>query len=203
MAIAYRLIFWLGLCALAWGDGNAPLLLQKLREMDVTHHWLAGLERIDWRSGDPDPGQTPHQKNSTHCSAFVASAGERLGIYILRPPQHKASFLASAQQDWLNSDEGRQAGWERLQNPTEARDRANQGQLVVASWRNPVANKPGHIAIVIPSDWTAERVENEGCEIMQAGRNNYLSTSLRQGFSNHPGAFENREIQFHAHHTDF
>ncbi|MBS2033652.1 hypothetical protein JST97_01620 [bacterium] len=203
MALAYRLVFWLCLVALGWGDGDAALLLQKLRDMDVLHHWRAGLERIDWRSGDPDPGQALHQKTSTHCSAFVASAGERLGIYILRPPQHKASFLASAQQDWLNSDEGRQAGWERLADAQAARDHANQGQFVVASWRNPVANKPGHIAIVIPSDWSDERLEREGCEIMQAGRSNYLSASLRQGFSNHPGAFENREIQFHAHATDF
>lgn len=171
--------------------------------MDVTHHWLAGLQRIDWRSGDPDLSLSPHQKTSTHCSAFVASAGERLGIYILRPPQHKASFLASAQQDWLNSSEGQQGGWVRLGDAREARDRANQGQWVVASWRNPIADKPGHIAIVIPSDWSDERIEQDGCEIMQAGRNNFLSTSLRQGFSNHEGAFENGEIQFHAHPTSF
>lgn len=191
------------LTALAWADGNAPLLLQKLRDMDVMHHWLASLDRIDWRSGDPDPGQAPHQKTSTHCSAFVASAGERLGIYILRPPQHKPSFLASAQQEWLNSPEGREAGWERLEDACSARDHANQGQFVVASWRNPVPNKPGHIAIVLPSDWSDERVEGEGCEIMQAGRSNFLSASLRQGFANHPGAFERYEIQFHAHSTDF
>lgn len=171
--------------------------------MDVTHHWLAGLARIDWQTGDPDPAQTPHQKTSTHCSAFVASAGQRLGIYILRPPQHKASFLASAQQDWLNSSEGREAGWQRLEDAREARDQANQGLFVVASWRNPVPNKPGHIAIVIPSEWSDEQLEREGCEIMQAGRSNFLSASLRQGFANHPGAFENAEIQFHAHSTDF
>ena len=203
MAFPYRLICWGLLTALAWGDGNPGLLLDKLRQMDVVHHWVAGLERIDWRSGDPDPKLPPRDKTGTHCSAFVAAAGERLGIYILRPPEHKATFLASAQHDWLNSREGREAGWERLEDAHEARDRANDGQLVVASWRNPVPNKPGHIAVVVPSDWSDERVDREGCEIMQAGRNNYLSASLREGFINHPTAFVGGEIQFHAHATEF
>jgi len=191
------------LTALAWADGNSPLLLEKLQRLDVMHHWLAGLERIDWRSGDPDPALPPREKRGTHCSAFVASAAEQLDIYILRPPQHTASFLASAQQDWLNSEEGREQGWQALKDAHEARDRANQGQLVVASVKSPVPNKPGHIAIVIPSDWSDERLEEVGCEIMQAGRSNYLSTTLQEGFANHPGAFETHQIQFHAHSTDF
>lgn len=198
-----RFVLLLLLTALAWADGNSPLLLEKLRRLDVLHHWLAGLERIDWRSGDPDPQLPPRENRGSHCSAFVASAAEKLDIYILRPPQHKATFLASAQQDWLNSEEGQEQGWQRLADAHEARDRANQGQLVVASLKSPVANKPGHIALVIPSDWPDERVDEVGCEIMQAGRSNYLSASLQQGFANHPGAFEQHEIQFHAHPTNF
>ena len=191
------------LTAMAWADGNSPLLLEKLQRLDVLNHWLAGLERIDWRSGDPDLQLPPREKRGTHCSAFVASAAEQLDIYILRPPQHKASFLASAQQDWLNSEEGREHGWQVLVDAREARDRANQGQLVVASLKSPLPNKPGHIAIVIPSDWSDARLDEVGCEIMQAGRSNYLSTSLEEGFANHPGAFEKHQIQFHAHSTDF
>lgn len=203
MAFAHRLIYLWLLSCLAWADGNPALLLEKLRQLDVMHHWVAGKERIDWRSGDPDPKLPPRDKVGTHCSAFVASAGEHLGVYILRPPEHKPTFLASAQQEWLNSPEGRYAGWERVDNAREARNRANEGQLVVASWRNPIANKPGHIAIVIPSDWSDERIEKDGCEIMQAGRNNYLSASLKEGFVNHPTAFAGGEIQFHAHSTGF
>lgn len=203
MALSYRLIFWGLLFALAWGDGSPGLLLEKLRQLDVMHHWVAGRERIDWRSGDPDPKLPPRDKVGTHCSAFVASAGEHLGVYILRPPEHKPTFLASAQQEWLNSPEGRDAGWERVESAREARNRANEGQFVVATWRNPIINKPGHIAIVVPSDWSDERVEQEGCEIMQAGRYNYVSASLKQGFANHPTAFEGQEIQFYAHSTEF
>lgn len=203
MALAQRLIAFGLLTALARGDGHPDLLLEKLRAMDVTHHWVAGMERIDWRSGDPDPRLAPRDKVGTHCSAFVASAGERLGIYILRPPEHSPTLLASAQQDWLNSPEGRHAGWERVSSALEARDRANEGQWVIASWRNPKPGKPGHIAVVIPSDWADERVRQEGCEIMQAGRKNFVSGSLREGFANHPTAFEGGEIQFHAHTTDF
>ena len=198
-----RLLLLMLLTAMAWADGNSPLLLEKLQRLDVLNHWLAGLERIDWRSGDPDLQLPPREKRGTHCSAFVASAAEQLDIYILRPPQHKASFLASAQQDWLNSEEGREHGWQVLVDAREARDRANQGQLVVASLKSPLPNKPGHIAIVIPSDWSDARLDEVGCEIMQAGRSNYLSTSLEEGFANHPGAFEKHQIQFHAHSTDF
>lgn len=203
MAFPHRLIACWLLTSLAWGDGNPDLLLEKLREMDVMHHWTAGMERIDWQSGDPDPKLPPRDKVGTHCSAFVASAGQRLGIYILRPPQHKPTFLASAQQEWLNSPEGRHEGWERVENALAARDRANEGQWVVASWRNPRPGKPGHIAIVLPSNWSDERIRQEGCEIMQAGRQNFLSGSLRDGFANHPGAFAGGEIQFHAHSTGF
>lgn len=170
--------------------------------MDVTHHWLSGHERIQWETGDPRPNST-HARSSTHCSAFAAAAAERCNIYILREPEHSAALLASAQQDWMNSPAGVNAGWSRLGNAREARDQANLGRFVVASFKSPDPHKPGHIAVVLPSTWSDRKVRKHGCEIIQAGGHNYASTSLRQGFANHPGAFSDRLIQFHVHDTNF
>ena len=188
------------LSSLAWAQSRAPAqLLERLRQMDVEHHWLAGAARVDWQTGDPRPGAPPHDHRSTHCSAFVASACQQLGVYILRPPEHSSTLLANAQCSWLGSAEGLRAGWTRRNSASEARNAANQGQLVVGAYQSAHSDKPGHIAIVIPSAWTDERVRREGCEIMQAGSHNYLSTSLKQGFHQHRGAFARGMIQFYAH----
>ena len=57
--------------------------------------WLAG-ERVNWESGAP-VGAWRDDRPHTHCSAFVASAAKRLGIFVLRPPDHGAVLLANAQ----------------------------------------------------------------------------------------------------------
>lgn len=57
-----------------------------LDSLDVRAHWLND-EHVAWFSGlanNPDATSGV----ATHCSAFVASVAERLGIYILRPPEH-------------------------------------------------------------------------------------------------------------------
>ena len=167
--------------------------------MDVLKHWLPRVRFVKWETGDPIKESPPATSGHTHCSAFVAAACFRLDIYILRPPEHSASFLASAQQEWLNSQAGIDKGWSRVDNALEAQNLANLGNLVVASWANPVPKKSGHIAIVRPSTWSEEQVAQDGPEIIQAGGTNYISTSVKQGFRGHPKAFENNEIQYHMH----
>ncbi|KAA0127356.1 hypothetical protein FY557_13355 [Chryseobacterium sp. SN22] len=77
--------------------------------MDVLHKWQSG-RHINWQTGEPDdPGAVSGRK--THCSAFVAAAYERRGIYILRPPEHKQELLANAQLKWLTSDQAKDFGW--------------------------------------------------------------------------------------------
>ena len=55
--------------------------------LDVEQHWPAGVH-VHWESGEPDGRPETSSGKHTHCSAFVASAAKRLGVYILRPPQH-------------------------------------------------------------------------------------------------------------------
>ena len=165
--------------------------------MDVEAHWPAGVH-VAWRTGIPTGVPETAEGKHTHCSAFVAAAAERLGVYILRPPEHGAKLLANAQYEWLGSI-GVQQGWRRLQSGIEAQASANRGLLVVAVYRNHHDDKPGHIAIVRPADRTDAAIAKEGPLVTQAGGTNYRSTTLAQGFAGHPAAFGGGEVAYFAH----
>jgi hypothetical protein len=76
--------------------------------LDVENNWLPSVA-VDWFTGQTIPGSTVPQTD-THCSAFAASVAERVGIYLLQPPDHNPSpqnqegqnYLANAQIFWLN-----------------------------------------------------------------------------------------------------
>jgi hypothetical protein len=169
-------------------------LSRYLDTLDVEHHWLPG-ERISWRSGDPSPkGGT----SSTHCSAFVAAACAGANVYILRPPEHKQTLLANAQYEWL-ADKGRDQGWQRVASAAEAQQRANRGELVVATYRNADVKKPGHIVLIRPSRKSSATIATEGPDIIQAGGHNHNRAALVDGFRSHASAWRNGEIAYYAH----
>ena len=168
--------------------------------LNVEQRWPAGLH-VDWESGEPDGKPATGGGKHTHCSSFVASAAKHLGVYILRPPQHPQAFLANAQYDWLAS-KGAQEGWQPVRDGVEAQALANRGLLVVAAYRNPKDNKPGHIAIVRPSDKSRAAIQSEGPQVTQAGGTNYRSASLKQGFAKHPFAWTRNEVRYYAHAID-
>ncbi len=182
----------------------APISPQALRiaatidRLDVEHHWPAGIH-VSWKNGEPDGRPESGSGKHTHCSAFVAAAAMSVGVYILRPPEHPQLLLANAQYDWLTGSEGARGGWVRLDNAVGAQNRANEGWLVVAAYRNHHDDKPGHIAIIRPSDKPLSAIREEGPQITQAGGTNYHSTSLRQGFAGHPAAWERNEVVYYAH----
>jgi hypothetical protein len=66
---------------------------------------------------------------------------------------------------------------------------ANSGNLVLVVYANPDPHEPGHVAIVRPSEKSAEALERDGPQIIQAGTHNRNSTSVRSGFSSHPDAW--------------
>jgi hypothetical protein len=169
--------------------------------MQVESHWPAGVH-VNWETGVPD-GKAEHGSGKhTHCSAFAAAAAKRLGVYLLRPPEHPQLLLANAQVEWL-AGEGAKQGWHPVRDAVEAQHSANQGLLVVAAYRNHHDDMPGHIAIVRPSEKNDAELESEGPQITQAGGTNYCSTTLAQGFAGHPAAWKNRrEVLFYAHPID-
>ena len=177
-------------------------LAQKLDAMDVEHLWLA-KQTVSWKTGEPLAKQTG--TSGTHCSAFVAAACMRLGVYILRPPEHKSTLLANAQYYWLNEsgkEDGKQYGWTWLRDGHRAQHFANQGNLVVAVYKESNPKHPGHIAIVRPSTKSDELIDAEGPQIIQAGAHNARSTSLKQGFSHHPDAWGKKEVRYYAHKVE-
>jgi hypothetical protein len=177
-----------------------PAALQNFQTIDamqVERRWPAGVH-VDWETGIPDGRPVIFAGEHTHCSAFAASAAERLGVYILRPPEHSQTLLANAQYDWL-AREGTRRGWVPLADAIEAQNRANLGDLVVAVYRNHHDDKPGHIAIVRPDDKTVADIERDGPQVTQAGSTNHRSITLRLGFAGHPLAWEGHEVRFYAH----
>lgn len=164
-------------------------LARVLDEMEVEKYWQPGVA-IHWKTGKPDPNQGQH---ATHCSAFVAAACERLGVYILRPPDHSQVLLANAQQKWL-LNEGEKEGWRPVKSWSAAQQRANDGDLVVASFRNPNPEEPGHVALVRPSTRSPESITKDGPDFIWAGRHNHNRGTLDECFHEHKD-----KVLFFAH----
>jgi len=173
-------------------------LASTLDSMEVESLWLAH-EHVNWETGEPDRGASDEGPgNHTHCSAFAAAAAKKFGVYLLRPPEHGQLLLANAQAEWLAGGVGRQAGWRSVPNMREAQRLANQGQLVVVLYQNPDSHVPGHIAIVRPSEKSAQALDENGPEIIQAGEHNHNRIGVRIGFENHPGAWPNG-VRYYMH----
>ncbi len=172
-------------------------LLALLDSMDVENHWPAG-EHVHWEDGTPDGRPVSLAGKHTHCSAFVAAAAKHAGIYILRPPEHPQELLANAQYDWLLS-RGAQYGWRPVADGYDAQARANRGEFVVAAYHNHHDDKPGHIAIIRPSNKPDAAIAAEGPQVTQAGGTNFNSTSLKRGFAGHLAAWARNEVRYYAH----
>ena len=171
--------------------------------------WQHGFH-VDWRTGvSKGPLETTPGAH-THCSVFAAAVAERLGVYLLRPPEHGQDFLADAQERWLNSPAA--AGWNRIGRLADsgASQRAvalaNQGKLVLAIYFQPpketavgLKEESGHIAIVRPSDKPAALIESEGPDETQAGVQNHRLVALRDGFRSHRQAWETGAIEYFWH----
>ncbi|MCC6364299.1 MAG: hypothetical protein IT165_12300 [Bryobacterales bacterium] len=173
-------------------------LLSVLDGMNVESLWLAH-EHVNWETGEPDRGPDyTGPGRSTHCSAFAAAAGKRLGVYMLRPPEHGQVLLANAQARWFRSPAGRQSGWRAVEDAHAAQTLANQGELVVVVYESADPHRPGHIAIVRPAHRPARLLEENGPEIIQAGQRNHAKTSTKVGFLAHAGAWPGG-VLYYAH----
>jgi hypothetical protein len=179
-------------------------LARFLDQSGVEHLWEAG-RHVDWRTGEADRAEPSGHEAKTHCSAFVGAMADRLGIYVLRPPQHPQELLANAQMRWLR-DNGAAAGWRSLASPLAALKAANRGELVLEAFENPDRHRPGHIAIVRPSLKTRAALEREGPQETQAGERNALSTTTAAGFRHHRGAWETGGtggLRYYVHAVDW
>jgi len=173
-------------------------LAETIDSMHVEENWLPHVH-IEWKTGaqdEPDTYKGPD--TATHCSAFAAAVGLRLGVYMLRPPEHKLTLLASAQTRWFHTPEAAKAGWFPVSSMKQAQMLANLGNLVVIAYESPDPSKPGHIIVVRPSLKTDAQLEKDGPEIAQAGTHNKNDSVASQSFGSHPGAWPNG-VKIYAH----
>jgi len=180
-------------------------LAEVLDSMNVENRWLAH-QHINWKTGEPDRPETyTGSGRSSHCSAFAAAVGERLNVYMLRPPDHSQILLASAQAEWFHDKSGANSGWKAIEGPDHdrwAQELANQGNLVVIVYESPDEHKPGHIVIVRPSEKSLEALHKEGPQVAEAGMENYNSTIAATSFTHHPGAWPNG-VHYYWHLVDW
>ena len=166
--------------------------------LNVENLWIAG-SHINWETGVADkPDAT--SGNHTHCSAFVAATCKKLNVYILRPPDHKQQLLANAQFEWLTSQDAGNAGWKALAGNNRYEDAqalANKGMLVIAICTNPDDSKPGHTALVMPTEITKEKLIVEGPVVIMAGTHNHNTISLMKGFKSHLTGWPENTVKFY------
>jgi len=175
-------------------------LLKVLDGMDVEHLWQANMH-VDWVTGKSEGPSTSVGKFShTHCSAFAAAVGERLEVYMLRPPEHSQTLLASAQGKWFETDKARERGWVRVSTTEEAQRLANEGELVVLNFQNPDPEYSGHIAVVRPAVKSREVLAADGPETIQAGKTNFSDGNAKRSFQSHEGAWPS-QVTMWAHRT--
>jgi hypothetical protein len=173
-------------------------LADTLDGMHVESLWPDGMH-VNWETGEPDrPAGFHGSATHSHCSAFAASTAKRLGVYLLRPPDHGQVLLSNAQAEWLASPAASQRGWRPVADMGRAQHLANQGTLVIALFQSPDPHRPGHDAIVRPSNKSAALLEENGPEEIQAGEENFTRTTVRHGFSHHPGAWPSG-VRYYAH----
>jgi hypothetical protein len=176
-------------------------LARLLDRSGVEHLWLAA-EHVIWDTGEPDPARPGGTRRTTHCSAFAAAMAQRVGVYLLRPPEHGQTLLSNAQMAWLDSAAGGGDGWRPVATPSDAQAAANRGELVLAMYQNPDPHRPGHVAIVRPSEKTRAQLDQDGPQETQAGSENWISISVAAGFHQHHGAWVpggDGTIRFFAH----
>jgi hypothetical protein len=176
---------------------QAAMLTSLLDSLEVEDYWAEGTN-VNWLTGvagtyDSNTNMMT-EGTATHCSAFVGSVTELLGVYILRQPQASDILLANNQANWLATNT---AGWTLVSNMTTAQHLANAGTLAVASYLNPDPSTPGHIAVLRPSNRTDVSVNEFGPEECQSGDVNYADTNISTGFAT-PGQFPG-EIKYYSH----
>src|SRR5580692_9787169 len=105
-------------------------LASNLDNMDVESHWLA-QEHVNWETGEPDRGANDEGPgNHTHCSAFAAAAAKRVGVYLLRPPEHGQLLLGNVEANWLAYAAGQKVGLQRVAKISQGQRLAKHGNLV-------------------------------------------------------------------------
>jgi len=118
----------------------------------------------------------------TYCNVYVWDATRALECEIPHWCGNNGEALGVGKGHELNAAGvigwlevfGSDHGWRRVE-LASARERANNGFPVVATWRNPSDSKPSHVAMMLPD-------ADGQCRIAQAGGSNFFDDPIERGF---------------------
>lgn len=117
----------------------------------------------------------------TWCNRYVADVTKALGCPV---PYQRANEMVG----WLERTAGQRAGWREVQSAI-AGLLTQRGMVTVLAWRNPVAEEPGHVAIMVP----IPRGKPQGYYVAQAGKTNGVAMSVGAAFGRHPPRYFTHE----------
>ena len=193
----------------------ADALAAFLDGLDVESLWITG-HHVNWETGERDHRIIGNREAKSHCSAFVAALAERLGIYVLRPPDYPQELLANRQVHWLSGEPFRNApdsaaalGWRPIGASrdddvlAQAATEAQAGRLVLAGFaekHGTGGQAPGHICVVRPQ--LPDSVDPEGPLMISAGERNWQKAHMATVFKHHHGAWPDAVALF-VHDTRF
>src|SRR5215469_6296460 len=110
-------------------------LAHVLDDSGIMQRWQFGWH-VDWRTGEKDRVEPGGPEATTRCSALAAAMAERLGVYVLRPPEHPQHLPANAQIRRLR-DHGPEQDWRQLPPDVSAQETTHRGELVLEAFENP------------------------------------------------------------------
>lgn len=118
--------------------------------------------------------------SATFCNIFVSDVLQAMGLQPGHWCDADGEPADDGQPDTYEMNANRMARWFKLHGPRNgweeaergvASDAAARGHVVVVVWDSQHMRKPGHIAVMLP----------EGT-IAQAGRQNFVGKTIREGF---------------------
>lgn len=116
----------------------------------------------------------------TWCKTYVWDVTRAMGAEIPHWWMGK-ELTANEAIQWLAGANGSAHGWRQELNSDAARIAALSGRPTIVVWRNPIASKPGHMAIVLP--------DSNELVISQAGASNFARARINVGFGDKPVTF--------------
>lgn len=175
-----------------WLKAELVPILAPLRNLPNQRHPMALLQCAAQFQVNAAPRYQPRDltgdgRLETFCNFFLTDVTTALGCKVLQ-------MRANYQMRWLTGEEGRANGWCVVTRELAA-VLACVGRPVVAGWRNPDDNAPGHVALLMPpvSPYpTAEnclQLVNGALFSAQAGRRNWSHGLLESGFGQVPITF--------------
>jgi hypothetical protein len=139
------------------------------------------------------------------CNIFLARALDRVyGIKEFGDPARPstvmraneiADYVAARTDLWVSLGSG-----DKQDSLNQAQEYANRGKAIIAVWKSPEANRPGHVALILPGQLSNSttwqlRVPNSASFSLDRPRDSYVGGPLSKAF----GAPKKAQVKIYGH----